>query len=164
MALTTPARALNSAKSGIGPGAYPHHIWTLREPMFKFLAAALEPVSVGPSEPARDEARQPRVHHSVGVAGVVHGVVTMPDPGGRCGARHAHRIRARTPLSAVQWLRAGGSPLPSWRPSRVPGDAKLVGLAETEVSKRYSRTCRGPWPTATTLQSGQPARSSPVST
>lgn len=45
--------------------------------------AVFEPVGVGLPGPARNQVKQPGVHHAVGVAGVVH------DPGDHAGSRRA---------------------------------------------------------------------------
>jgi hypothetical protein len=72
------------------------------------------------------------VNNTLHVAGVVHDPVTMPDPCGRCGTRHAHRRRARPrrPYDAQGGLSLDGVP------DRVPEDSSWCAKAEAEAPKR----------------------------
>ena len=98
------------------------------DPGGEFLAAALEPVSVGLSGPTGAEVQQLGGHQSVGVSGVVH------DPGDYAGPWrtgvgpdvliHAERVH---PCQPVNGCKPVGRLCLHGVPGRVLGDAELVG-------------------------------------
>lgn len=122
-------------RGGLDPGSEP-------------CAAFFEPVRIGLPRPARNQVKQPGVHHPRGVAGVVH------DPGDHAGSGRAgvgpdmlidpERIYPGQPAGRCD---PPGGFDPDRVPDGVPGDVELMGQGGdrgVEMLERIGRPPGGP--------------------